>query len=37
LQGKQAWGRPVDVIIGADGWLYISDDLNGWIYRVRSE
>jgi glucose/arabinose dehydrogenase len=37
LQGKQAWGRPVDVIVGADGWLYISDDLSGWIYRVRSE
>jgi glucose/arabinose dehydrogenase len=37
LQGNRAWGRPVDVIIGADGWLYISDDLTGWIYRVRSE
>ncbi|MGP1715914.1 MAG: PQQ-dependent sugar dehydrogenase [Methylophilus sp.] len=37
LQGNQAWGRPVDVIVGADGWLYVSDDLTGWIYRVRSE
>ena len=37
LQGNQAWGRPVDVIVGADGWLYISDDLTGWIYRVRTE
>lgn len=36
LQGKQAWGRPVDVIVGADGWLYVSDDLTGWIYRIRS-
>jgi len=36
LEGKQAWGRPVDVIVGADGWLYVSDDLTGWIYRIRS-
>lgn len=36
LQGKQAWGRPVDVIIGSDGWLYVSDDLTGWIYRIRT-
>jgi len=28
------WGRPVDVITGADGALYISDDMNGAIYRV---
>ncbi len=37
LQGKQAWGRPVDVIVGADGWLYVSDDQTGWIYRIRSQ
>lgn len=37
LQGKQAWGRPVDVITGADGALYVSDDLTGWIYRIRSD
>jgi glucose/arabinose dehydrogenase len=36
LQGKQAWGRPVDVIVGTDGWLYVSDDQTGWIYRIRS-
>lgn len=36
LEEKQAWGRPVDVIVGADGWLYVSDDLTGWIYRIRS-
>lgn len=36
LQGDQAWGRPVDVIVGADGWLYVSDDLTGWIYRIRN-
>lgn len=34
LDQQQAWGRPVDVIVGADGMLYISDDLTGWIYRV---
>lgn len=37
LQGKQAWGRPVDVMVGADGWLYVTDDLTGWIYRIRSD
>lgn len=35
LQGNQPWGRPVDIIVGADGWLYVSDDQTGWIYRVR--
>ncbi len=34
LTQQQAWGRPVDVIVGHDGMLYISDDLNGWIYKV---
>ena len=28
------WGRPVDVITGPDGGLYISDDSGGVIYRV---
>lgn len=37
LQDNQAWGRPVDVIVGTDGWLYVSDDLNGWIYRIREK
>ncbi len=30
-----AWGRPVDVIIGADGALYVSDDRAGYIYRIQ--
>ncbi len=30
----EKWGAPVDVIFGADGALYISDDLTGAIYRV---
>ena len=31
---NSTWGRPADVIIGADGALYISDDLRGRILRV---
>ncbi len=27
-------GRPVGIVIGADGSMYISDDNNGAIYRV---
>ncbi len=30
----QTWGRPADVIIGADGAMYISDDKGGRVYRV---
>jgi glucose/arabinose dehydrogenase len=29
-----AWGRPAGVTIGADGALYVSDDLNGRVYRI---
>ncbi len=32
---NQAWGRPVDVIVGPDGALYVSDDRAGYIYRIR--
>jgi glucose/arabinose dehydrogenase len=28
------WGRPVDVTVGADGSLFVSDDGEGRIYRV---
>ncbi len=34
LVNGKAWGRPVDVITGRDGSLYISDDSAGAIYRV---
>jgi glucose/arabinose dehydrogenase len=34
LQGQKAWGRPVDVIIGSDGSLYLSDDRGGMVYRI---
>jgi glucose/arabinose dehydrogenase len=28
-------GRPVDVTVGADGALYVSDDRAGLIYRIQ--
>lgn len=34
LQNQQAWGRPVDVLVGADGALYVSDDKANKIYRI---
>lgn len=34
LQGGRAWGRPVDVEIGPDGALYVSDDKADCVYRI---
>jgi glucose/arabinose dehydrogenase len=34
LQGDNAWGRPVDVAVGTDHALYVSDDKAGLIYRI---
>jgi glucose/arabinose dehydrogenase len=34
LNNNSAWGRPVDVIVGTDGALYVSDDRAGLIYRI---
>jgi glucose/arabinose dehydrogenase len=34
LVDKEAWGRPVDVIVGQDGALYVSDDKSNNIYRI---
>jgi glucose/arabinose dehydrogenase len=28
------WGRPVDLLVGTDGALYVSDDAGGIIYRI---
>jgi glucose/arabinose dehydrogenase len=37
LEGDQAWGRPVDVAVGTDKALYVSDDKAGVIYRITYE
>jgi glucose/arabinose dehydrogenase len=34
LEGKTAWGRPVDVHVMPDGSLLVSDDHAGCIYRI---
>lgn len=35
LQSRErVWGRPVDVITGSDGQMYVTDDLGGRIFRV---
>ena len=34
LQGKSAWGRPVDVLVMPDGALLVSDDRAGLLYRI---
>jgi glucose/arabinose dehydrogenase len=34
LQGRTAWGRPVDVLVMPDGALLVSDDHAGCIYRI---
>ncbi len=34
LQGGNAWGRPVDVLVMPDGALLVSDDRAGAIYRI---
>ena len=34
LQGQEAWGRPVDVLVMPDGAMLVSDDYAGVIYRV---
>ena len=34
LQGRSAWGRPVDVLVMPDGGLLVSDDHAGAVYRI---
>ena len=34
LDGQDHWGRPVDILIMADGSLLISDDMANAVYRV---
>ncbi len=37
LQGRNAWGRPVDVMVREDGSLLVSDDRLGVVYRIVHE
>lgn len=37
LVNSISWGRPVDVAIGPDGSLFVSDDGGGKIYRIKYE
>jgi glucose/arabinose dehydrogenase len=37
LQGRSAWGRPVDILNLPDGSLLVSDDAAGVIYRITYE
>lgn len=34
LQGGEAWGRPVDLLVMPDGSLLVSDDHAGAVYRI---
>mgnify|MGYP001027512648 CR=1 FL=1 len=34
LEGRTAWGRPVDVLVSPDGSLLVSDDRAGAVYRI---
>lgn len=34
LQGEEAWGRPVDVLVLPDGSMLVSDDQAGAVYRI---
>lgn len=37
LSGGEPWGRPVDVLVGSNGAMYVSDDSAGAVYRVTYE
>jgi glucose/arabinose dehydrogenase len=37
LQGRTAWGRPVDILVMPDGALVVSDDRAGAVYRITYE
>jgi glucose/arabinose dehydrogenase len=37
LIDENAWGRPVDLEVMADGSMLVSDDRNGVIYRISYE
>ena len=31
---KQVWGRPVGIVEGQDGSLFVTEDANGTIWRI---
>jgi len=33
--GRRWWGRPVDLVVGADGALFVSDDFGDRVFRIR--
>jgi len=35
VRQPESWGRPADVLVAADGSLFVSDDTAGAIYRIR--
>ena len=35
LQGSEAWGRPVDLLVMPDGSMLVSDDTGNAIYRIK--
>ena len=37
MNNKDAWGRPVDIVLLEDGSMLISDDFADVIYRVSYE
>jgi glucose/arabinose dehydrogenase len=37
LQGRTAWGRPVDLLVMPDGALLLADDRAGVVYRITYE
>ncbi len=37
LKGKDRNGRPVDVVVGPSGELFVSDDMRGIIYRITAD
>jgi glucose/arabinose dehydrogenase len=35
VSADEVWGRPVGVVVGADGSLFVSEDANSTIWCVR--
>jgi len=37
MTATKKFGRPVDVLVGTNGELFVSDDLGGVIYKITSD